>query len=794
MHSHAAHTSDQHRGQTLAEFALSLPILLLLLFGIIEFGRLFQAWVTIQNSARTAARYAVTGGYNEERYDIDAIVPCVFTPPGSPLQEVPLTWQEVSFSRAEGFDDVTVELYEPTSPPGAGQVSEHLYTSWYGIRAADNAAQANLPDVDCYPDDLSFQRRKDMLRLVSIYDEARRGASGLSLEPPRVEPTADSVEDFLYSAFQRPQSGWDQRGWFNMLICSTRNKIYGNELSSVVDNPDDSSLQPELRFYTAIDDPAYPVDSCVLKEKPNVRYGDPISNGGGIPDNHDVQWMDAGSPGDRITVIVTFNHPLITPLGFNPYIRLQARRTAVNESFRVTNAENIAPNSIPPAVVPPTAIAATSTFTLAPATPTSEPTTSVPPTATEANTATPEPFTCDRLSASTLTFYGNRVFIQFRNDNVQPTELTRTWLNWNEAAVQGDYPNTYMALQALDGEVFWMGADYQPETSTVSEGTFYTSADRALPGLDGAQWSGTFLNGPALLADYWADYDFSGSIFYFYNPATGGECEIALDVPPGPPPPTATPPDFVPSPTFTPDCASDLMDVEFVSFDPLGDVRLRVVNNRYVVAPFMAFDIRWPDLPGLSLVKVVVGGANANDLASSGGDGVIIWQNTTGGDPDPRTDSGLASDGNWLTSYTFPPNSITAVHLDFTGVGASTLQSLGVHPSDFNGSRFRIGCGAATQPSDDGGAGDGGSSGWSGDEGDIFLNEVATALPTRLPVPTRTPGPTFTPSITPTPRPPRPTNTPGPVPTATRVPPTPVPTQPAQPTATFTPPQFGGAD
>ena len=45
----------RHKGQTLAEFALTLPILLILTFGIIEFGRIFQAWVTLQNSARAAA-------------------------------------------------------------------------------------------------------------------------------------------------------------------------------------------------------------------------------------------------------------------------------------------------------------------------------------------------------------------------------------------------------------------------------------------------------------------------------------------------------------------------------------------------------------------------------------------------------------------------------------------------------------------------------------------------------------------------------------------------------------------
>ena len=50
--------------QSMVEFALVLPILLALIFGIIEFGRLFQAWLSIQNSARFAVRYAVTGNYD----------------------------------------------------------------------------------------------------------------------------------------------------------------------------------------------------------------------------------------------------------------------------------------------------------------------------------------------------------------------------------------------------------------------------------------------------------------------------------------------------------------------------------------------------------------------------------------------------------------------------------------------------------------------------------------------------------------------------------------------------------
>ena len=53
------------RGQALVEFALVLPLLLLIIFVILEFARLFQAWLVIENVARTAARFAVTGGYND---------------------------------------------------------------------------------------------------------------------------------------------------------------------------------------------------------------------------------------------------------------------------------------------------------------------------------------------------------------------------------------------------------------------------------------------------------------------------------------------------------------------------------------------------------------------------------------------------------------------------------------------------------------------------------------------------------------------------------------------------------
>ena len=49
------------KGQGLLEFALILPLLLLLLLGVVEAGRVIWSFITIQTAAREATRYAVTG-------------------------------------------------------------------------------------------------------------------------------------------------------------------------------------------------------------------------------------------------------------------------------------------------------------------------------------------------------------------------------------------------------------------------------------------------------------------------------------------------------------------------------------------------------------------------------------------------------------------------------------------------------------------------------------------------------------------------------------------------------------
>lgn len=48
-------------GQSLVEFAIVLPLLLLVFLGIFEFGRFYFTKLTLQHAVREATRFAITG-------------------------------------------------------------------------------------------------------------------------------------------------------------------------------------------------------------------------------------------------------------------------------------------------------------------------------------------------------------------------------------------------------------------------------------------------------------------------------------------------------------------------------------------------------------------------------------------------------------------------------------------------------------------------------------------------------------------------------------------------------------
>lgn len=54
------------RGQTLTEFALVLPLVALLLFGVIQFGIVFHQYVTLTDAVRAGARQAAVGRHTSD--------------------------------------------------------------------------------------------------------------------------------------------------------------------------------------------------------------------------------------------------------------------------------------------------------------------------------------------------------------------------------------------------------------------------------------------------------------------------------------------------------------------------------------------------------------------------------------------------------------------------------------------------------------------------------------------------------------------------------------------------------
>ena len=81
------------KGQAMVEFALLLPILLILLMGIIDFGWLFYNQLALNNSCREGARFAVVNTGKQD--NVQLITDKVFSVTPPQLQEdleVTVTW------------------------------------------------------------------------------------------------------------------------------------------------------------------------------------------------------------------------------------------------------------------------------------------------------------------------------------------------------------------------------------------------------------------------------------------------------------------------------------------------------------------------------------------------------------------------------------------------------------------------------------------------------------------------------------------------------------------------------
>jgi len=164
---------NKKNGQAMVEFMLALPILLFVIFGIIEFARLTFSWMAVQNAARFGIRYAVTGQF-DEAYCVQA---------GSILG--------ADFIIADTFGGDPQDCLIPIEYTGADKTEKE-------------------------------QALIDIARLYSIQDAAIGGGSGLWVDP---NVSGDYTQYItLHDVAQIGE--FNKKGFLNITICSNRANQY----------------------------------------------------------------------------------------------------------------------------------------------------------------------------------------------------------------------------------------------------------------------------------------------------------------------------------------------------------------------------------------------------------------------------------------------------------------------------------------------------------------------------------------------------------------------------------------
>jgi hypothetical protein len=725
------------RGQTLVEFSLVLPLLILLIFGIIEMARLMQAYITMQNSARAAARYAAIGAVKWDIFDVpadptkpldqrvmDSIIPCTTTDERGTIQTVG------NMQRYAGG-------------------SESLFATWYDGTNCDPRSEDHQ------------QMRRDILRIFSAIHEARVVSGGLGLAPAYSGHNWDAItptmaQNILYGVWQTPYPGeYDTAGYFYVDICSNRTFLdpesrpandnrFFNRFVTIRNGTDRASVLGALKSEYASSIPL-----CMHNESP-----DPLNQRTDELQNAGHRWWDAGGPGDQVTVLIRYNHPWITPINpANGFITLNTRRSSINESFRAPKAVGAYQRSVPPGreddpepedtLLPPD--------TATPVTPT--PVTPDPPTATN----TPIPFECSNIQLRWAAdpFSGNTLFVSIQNENLEQVTLERVILEWYPNAL---FNNMYARAFSLNNDIHWQGGPVasppQTRVNTSTNGMFDPDSFRTIGGMNSAVWQAMFLNGPQNLSSAFSINDFEIEITV--RGPQNQTCDLLLLRPPQPTLPPDVTPTFTPTPSRTPDCATaQQLSISFNTFDSFdGSVSFDINNGSAGFTYLVGFALIWPDpthpqigrtAGSYYLRRVTVGGAGPGDIATQ-----QVWTSTGVGQDatgntritlpyDVATSSANAAEGTFQTAAIIPPG-LTRVYLDFDGFPGSLQNAFGVQRHHFSGSLFYFGCSRNGQ-----GTGGGGSQ----PTGVIGVNEPSPTR-TNTPRPSNTPGPTFTPSRTPT--------------------------------------------
>jgi Flp pilus assembly protein TadG len=100
-------------GQTMTEFALVLPLLALLLFGVIQFGIAFNNYITLTDAVRAGARKGAVGRhFDDPRAEVEKAVRAAATDLKSSglAVDVQSTWQSGEEVKVEASYPYSISL------------------------------------------------------------------------------------------------------------------------------------------------------------------------------------------------------------------------------------------------------------------------------------------------------------------------------------------------------------------------------------------------------------------------------------------------------------------------------------------------------------------------------------------------------------------------------------------------------------------------------------------------------------------------------------------------------------
>ncbi len=157
---------------------------------------------------------------------------------------------------------------------------------------------------------------------------------------------------------------------------------------------------------------------------------------------------DAGGPGDRVLVVVTYNHPFVTPFirAITPMVTFRSNKEMINERFRTSRLIGIAPG-----VGTVTATATSS--------PTPPPTNT--PTVTNTPTLTPTP-DCSQLSLRNFDVGGDDIDMDVRNNNPNTIYLVSSYMTWP------DQSGMYVDYIRFEGNRYYNGNDYNSDNYSAA--------------------------------------------------------------------------------------------------------------------------------------------------------------------------------------------------------------------------------------------------------------------------------------------------------------------------------------